>query len=254
MQTTSKPTLNRPLTVSRKMCLCATLAAAVAGSWLASSATAAMTDLTGSITNPSFETPTLADGDYTGTITGWTQWADTGSGFAVVVNPGADSYPGGSAAQGSNILGIYARSDSGVHYVVYQTTSEALVPGTTYTLTVAVGNRFSGNVTDNFNIELLAHGASGYSGLAGYNGLGSSLTAGSWTDETVSYMATAADAGKTLAIFLGVNTAAITHPQQVTDFDNVRLTALVPEPGMISLLAAGGLACAWRRRRSACQP
>lgn len=254
MQTTSKPTLNWQLTVSRKMVLCATLAAAVAGSWLVSSASAAMTDLTGSITNPSFETPTLADGDYSFTLSGWSQWADHGSGFAIVANPDTNAYSSGSPADGSNMLAINAQANSAFGFVVYQNIPVTLVSGTIYTLTVAIGNRISGHATDNFKIELDAHDGSGNSQLARYDGLGSSLMADSWTDKTISYTATAADAGKTLTIFLGVDTAAKTY-SQVTDFDHVRLTsAPIPEPGTITLLAAGLLACAWRNRRSACQP
>ena len=252
MQTTRKPTSNWLLTVSRKMVLCATLAAAVAGSWLVSSASAEIINL--SITNPSFETPTLADGDYSFDLSGWSQWADHGSGFAIVANPDTAAYSSGSPAQGSNMLAINAQANSALGFVVYQNIPVTLVSGTIYTLTVAIGNRISGHATDNFKIELDAHDGSGNSILARYDGLGSSLTADSWTDKTISYTATAADAGKTLTIFLGVDTAAKTY-SQVTDFDNVRLTsAPIPEPGTITLLAAGLLACAWRNRRSACQP
>jgi len=230
------------------MFLSATLAAAAAGSLLASSAAAAMTDLTGSITNPSFETPSVVNGEYSNDLSGWLQWQDHGSGFAIVANPDTNAYASASPADGSNMLAINAQANSALGFVVYQATSVTLLPGTIYTLTVAIGNRISGHVTDNFKIELDAHDGTGNSCLARYDGLGSSLTAGSWVDKTVSYTATAADAGKTLTIFLGVDTAAKTY-LQVTDFDNVRLTAFVPEPGTITLLAAGLLAGAWRRRR-----
>ena len=256
MQTTRKPTSNWLLTVSRKMVLCATLAAAVTGSWLASSASAAMIDLTGSITNPSFETPALVDGAYTGTITGWLTYTDHGNGFAIVSNPDTNAYSSGSPADGSNMLAINAQADFALGFVVYQDIPVTLLPGTIYTLTVAIGNRIGGHATDTFKIELDKHDSAlnSNSSLARYDGLGSDLTADSWTNKTISYTATAADAGKTLTIFLGVDTAAKTY-SQVTDFDNVRLTsAPIPEPGTITLLAAGWLACAWRRRRSACQP
>lgn len=119
------------------------------------------------------------------------------------------------------------------------TTAHSVVAGERYQLTVAVGTRSNSSPGTTY-LALL----DGDSELARHDvGVGERVV-GSFTDITLSYTASAADAGA-LRVRLGQDGG--NH----SDFDNVRLTvSAVPEPASWALLVCGaGLLVALRRQR-----
>lgn len=131
---------------------------------------------------------------------------------------------------------IVAYSNGGT---ISQTLATSLAANTTYTLSVDVGHRLDGFVTD-YSIALAAGGVVQNS-FGGSNG---AIPIGTFADETVTFTT-----GATVAP--GDLTIVLTSDGSQADFDNVRLTAsTVPEPSSLSLLAAalGIMFLALRRR------
>ena len=131
---------------------------------------------------------------------------------------------------------IVAYSNGGL---ISQTLGVSLLANTTYTLSVDIGHRLDGLVSD-YAIALLA-GDTVLNSLAGSNGL---IPIGTFADESFSFTSGANVPSGSLSIRLSsIGTQS--------DFDNVRLTATsVAEPGSLTLLAAGlGLALFVFRRR-----
>lgn len=129
---------------------------------------------------------------------------------------------------------------------------------TTYTLTVAEGNRGGGFAqTGGFTIAL-AYGPSVGTGLTNAANWGSSLhvayanapAVGTFGDFQTTFSTGASDSsiGQSLFVLLGSDVVAGNNP---VDYDNVRLTAAaVPEPATISLAVLGGLAALGFGRRA----
>jgi hypothetical protein len=119
---------------------------------------------------------------------------------------------------------------------ISQTVGVTAVAGTTYTLSTAFGVR---NDLGNPGTTSLVVGANTV--LA----TGIAPTPGNWATYTASYTATAADAG-------GAITIVLDSPAIQGGWDNVTLTAAVPEPASWAMLIIGfGLTgAAARRRRS----
>ncbi len=134
---------------------------------------------------------------------------------------------------------IVAFSNGGT---ISQTLGDSLLADTLYTLSVALGNRFdavTGGFGTTYLIQLFA-GNTLLNSIAGSNAL---ITPGTFMDVSFDYLSGATVPAGNLSIAL-----SSVGPQ--SDFDNVRLTATVAEPGSLTLLAAGlGLALFVFRRR-----
>jgi hypothetical protein len=186
------------------------------------------------IVNPSFEMidpahplvytcPNCGFWNY-GPIPGWTI-----NGAAGAWQP-SSAYFTSPVPDGSTV----AWSDGGT---ISQTLSASLVPNMTYTLSVDVGHRLDG-FGANYTIALYA----GSMLLSSITGSNTTITMGTFQDQSFSYFSGGAPLSGPLSI------ALISSGKQ-TDFDNVRLTA-TPEPGSLALLATGlGLMILVLRRR-----
>jgi hypothetical protein len=203
------------------------------------------------VTNFSFETPVLAPGGLSVSVpTGWTSFQTAGGGVFDVgierANPNQFTLnnPLGAPAEGNNFLWLNRFDGSGTAGIFQDI--GAILPNTTYTLTVALGGR-----KDRINspgIISLWNGTNNAGTLLGTSG---GLPAqDSWQDYTVSFT-TGASVNGHLTIGLSVLNASTIQ----ADFDNVRLTAVavVPEPSTYGLALAsllGGLICIRHRRRA----
>ena len=192
------------------------------------------------ITNPSFETvdplhplnqPCGAGCSFNagpGSIPGWTL---TGAGG--LFQPGTAGFFTSPVPNGS----IVAYDNGGT---ISQVLSANLSANTTYALSVDVGRRVDALMT-NFTIDLFA-GNTLLNSLTVSNG---TIAPGSFALELLTFTTGANPLSGNLAI-------AFSNPSPVqVNYDNVMLTATsVPEPGSLTLLAAGlGLAFFVLRRR-----
>jgi hypothetical protein len=168
---------------------------------------------------------------YNSPITGWTASA-LGYGQMQPNNPTNTSeftvgMPNGSITDAWAGAGVTLSQQVGVVYA-----------GEKYTLTVDVGDR--AGMAFNGTIDLLVGGTVGSGAISG-----SAPGNGLWSTYTVTYVGTAADAGKALTIELNANTS------QQAAFDNVRLDGAAPEPASLLLIGPALLFLGLRRRRAA---
>lgn len=207
------------------------------------------------VPNFSFESPAQSAGvnnsggaGNTTAITGWTVQSGLGGVFFPNGNGGlGNPLPG--TANGSQY--VFAESADNAQVTSFLLTSPlGAIEDGTYTLTVALGHRNTGNrLPDNYRIEIL--GDNGVLATAELLNALNVIPASSFVDLTVSYKASASDLGKALNLRLTHSTDDGVFRQGA--FDNVRLSFLasVPEPATASmaLLGMGGLML--RRRRQA---
>lgn len=119
---------------------------------------------------------------------------------------------------------------------ITQTVGVTAVAGTTYTLSTAFGVR--NDLSSPATIRLLV-------GSNSILATGTVPSSGNWSIYTASYTATGADVGGAISI-------ALDSLGSQGGFDNVQLSAMVPEPASWALLIAGfGLTGAAMRRRRA---
>jgi hypothetical protein len=175
---------------------------------------AAAAPVTAEVTNGDFEAQPLPNGFTSyGSPAGWA------GGFAVL-NPNGTAYSGlgrattTGAMRGPNVLTLFEQPGQ----AVAQTTATTVVPGVTYRLTVAVGDRDNADVFGGATVTLLAGGVP-VQDLT----VGTPPVQGGFGDVTVTWTAGQAEAGLRLGVRLGQ--AAGDGKGRYADFDNVRLAA-----------------------------
>lgn len=166
------------------------------------------------VVNGDFEGQQLPDGTTSyGTPTGWS------GGFALA-NPDGATYSALATGAttgtmlGQNVLTVFEQPGQGVA----QTTPTTVVPGVTYTLTVAVGDRDNADVFGGATLTLLAGGVPVDSVT-----VTQPPVQGGFGDVTLTWTAGQRQAGLRLGIALGQ--APGDGKGRYADFDNVRLTA-----------------------------
>ncbi|MCG3170775.1 MAG: hypothetical protein CALGDGBN_02343 [Pseudomonadales bacterium] len=197
-----------------------------------------------SVTNASFEDEPTTWGNTDATYGQWSNSFLPGWSFSSTGGPEGTWQPGSlmfsSIPDGNQVA--YVNSSGGVGSAIWQTTSEIIQAGYTYTLAVMVGTRNTayGAPYDGAKISLLG----GTSVLASTQ-LATPPSAGGWSLLTLDFTAALADAGKTLQIRLeGMGTGS------QTNFDNVSLTA-VPLPAAAWLFGSALLGLGLAKRRAA---
>jgi hypothetical protein len=199
------------------------------------------------VNNPSFEAQVLPTGGLTVTTpngpTGWTGYnIGSGGNWDIgVQSAGGTDYtvfsPLATPAQGNNYLWLNRFNGNGTQITgVYQDVG-SLLADTTYTLTVAIGQR-----NDSAPNSQPAWSPGIISLLNGTDYTGTVLATGgglparnTWQDYTVSYTT-----GATVSGDLLIDLSVLDSPSIQADFDNVSLTATpVPEPGAYALLGGG---------------
>src|SRR5664279_568196 len=180
------------------------------------------------VANYSFETytslPFLCGGACAYSIGPIPGWNDNGTSGQWITG----GYAGNPSAIAGSVLGY---SNGGQ---IWQDVGVA-VAGATYTLQVEILHRTDVPMAGIVQFEI--------GGSPVVTATGTDLGAGTWSNWTAVYTATASDAGKTLTVLLDSSGAQ-------GDFDDVRLDASVPEPSSLLLLGSGliGVAAVVRRK------
>jgi hypothetical protein len=213
-----------------------------------------------SVPNFSFQNADVADGGTSISVPNW-NFVFSGAATGGVEDPLDAAYPG-TTGDNTPLVGP-GSMDGGQSAFITLPDSAALATGyfvsaaslatvansTTYTLTVAVGDRADSVDPFNVLIELLVNG----NPVASATTTGALLPDGTFTDLTTSFTTSASDvrAGGALTVRLTHSKTAVdpdTLPQ--VSFDNVRLDGVsaVPEPATVALLCCGGLGLLMARR------
>lgn len=194
-----------------------------------------------SVTNPGFESPALADGDFVagyypgGTVLGgWTTAGGVGFG-AGIFNPTTSSFSGG-APEGSNVGFLISYNTAWLIQVLPTTYQE----GETYTLTALVGD------ADDADLKEFVIGLYADNGALLVTTGGTSPTPGDdgFSLVTATGVATAAMAGKPIEIrLLSTNLMLVDDPDSTNFavyFDDIQLetTAVVPVPAAFWLFGS----------------
>jgi PEP-CTERM motif len=218
------------------------------------------------INNFSFETPTVAsDGTFVvapgasgANFNGWGWVKTTGSGFQDygIENQGSGAYTGAAGtgtpvgADGINNAFLNQSIGGGVQNIFQDV--GLLLPDTTYTLTLAIGQRLdrvNGSVTFGLINAAAGNLDPWATGLSLATTTGVSSVAGSFQDFVVTF-----STGSTVSDELYIGAQYLGDGTIQGGIDNFRLDAApVPEPGMLALAALGGLGlfAAQRRMRKA---
>jgi hypothetical protein len=180
----------------------------------------ALVSIAVAIANPGFETPVLADGDYTLDFTNCPGWSNVDVNTAGGVwNPGlpGTAFPGygGNAPEGQNVAYV---NSSGIKQVLTKT----FAADTTYTLTVKVGNTDGFDWTG-YKVQLLA----GETVLAEDDNT-VAIATGAFKTSTVAYTYDSGDSAL-LGQALQIRLLCLGSGGEA-DFDDVQLTAEGPAP------------------------
>jgi hypothetical protein len=177
------------------------------------------------VENFSFELPDITNDNITGVPTGWTAPnGSTGIGYRDNFAGLAANIPDGN--QWAKITYNSANKD----VTLAQNTGVTIVEGVTYTLSVAVGEQdnFAGvvNIARIFLYGSTTGETSPFALLDNIDPINAGASA--WVDYTISFTATAAQAGQSLVIGLGAGSNIANGSASFntnTSFDNVRLNA-----------------------------
>jgi hypothetical protein len=182
------------------------------------------------ITNPGFEDPVLADGDFewslypfSGTsVGGWTTAGGVGS-AAGIINPTTDFFSG-EAPEGDNVGFLISYNSAWL----IQTLATTYQEGETYTLTALVGDADNRDLKD-FNIGLYSGGS-----LASTGGSSPVPADDGFTLVTATVVADALMAGQPIVIRLYSSSLTLDDDPDGSDrgvfFDDVQLTTTAPVP------------------------
>jgi methionine-rich copper-binding protein CopC len=191
---------------------------------------------TSSITvlDPSFQSNVLADGAYITSASNWTVAEFGALTGRVTWNPsgfftGDDGDGTPLGADQSQVFTIFG-GDSSSGARLYQDTTSPLAAGMTYTLTVAVGRRLSGDAAS-WGIDLMTTSQTpGSQYLARLTGTYADLTTGQFVDKVVTFTAPAdhPNLGQNLRVHFWSQGIDASHTS--TAFDNVRLSAALTPP------------------------
>jgi len=192
-----------------------------------------------SVVNPSFEIlPSnglplacpVEPGCYfsTDNITGWSSSDTTTSGqLQPGTQLGNDTYFS-SIPDGNTIA--YSRGGT-----ISQTVIPTVQLGVTYTLMVDLGFNDAPNFAFDGSADLLINGIR-------YYATGTAPSPGNWSTYTATYTGLTSDVGQSITIELQAN-------GRQGDFDNVRLSSTVPEPGIFGLVGVSLIFLGMRRRQ-----
>lgn len=199
------------------------------------------------ISNFSFES-----GPASGCPTAWLCADFTGGSYT----PTTTQYPiGSNGLTGGKIVpdgtqAAFMQAGGSNSQRITETTTATFVAGQTYTLTAWAGWRADfataggGSAWGNSTLQLLAGPNSLTATVVATQLVSPDPTPGHWVQETLTYTATATDAGK----FIGVGLLGATNGNRVQiNWDDVTLT--VPEPSTLLLLAMGFGSFALTRRK-----
>lgn len=184
------------------------------------------------VLNHSFETTatTLADGG-DGLANDWTHFITGGALGNGAYNPLAENFTGtagtgtATGGDGANVFSNNAGTTKPGQAGAYQVISDTLLTaGTTYTLTVAVGD-YKGLIPTNWHLAISTSSMAFGTFLADLAGLASALTDDELKDFTITYTATGLETqiGENLKITLWAQNDGA---GQYVPFDNVRFTAV----------------------------
>ena len=205
------------------------------------------------VLNNSFEDDVLAaDGAFTGIVTNWVAINVNAAGGGAY-NPDGTNFTGATGsgtptgADGVNVFSTAVTATPGSIYGSSQLlTGTSLTAGTIYTLTVAIGD-YANLPAVNWNLGISTSSMAFTSFLNTASGTAASLTNDAFADFSVSYTATGLEIENLEDLKITVWAESAGTAGNVP-FDNVRFTAVIPEPSSVLIGSLGALALLRRRR------